>query len=239
MLAFDERAARRPAEDFVAEVLAGVLGARSWSSAPTSTSATSRHGDVALLQRMGAELGFEVLGLGLVASLESEDGPTAVCRTRRPAAATLLAAATSSRAAAILGRPHEVRGSGRAQATSGRGLGFPTANVAVPERIVPARRRGLRGHVHRRGRRRTRRRDLARPPADLLRRVGACSLLEAHLLDFDGDLYGQHARVRFLHRLRGQERFDSVDDAHRPDARGRRRGPGVGCRGVKDPRALW
>ena len=38
------------------------------------------------------------------------------------------------------------------------------------------------------------------------------ALLEAHLLDYDGDLYGQHAAVRFLHHLRGQERFDDVDE---------------------------
>ena len=38
------------------------------------------------------------------------------------------------------------------------------------------------------------------------------SLLEAHVLDFDGDLYGQQARVRFTHRLRDEERFESVDD---------------------------
>ncbi len=37
-------------------------------------------------------------------------------------------------------------------------------------------------------------------------------LVEAYVLDFDGDLYDQHARVRFTHRLRGQERFDDVDD---------------------------
>ena len=37
------------------------------------------------------------------------------------------------------------------------------------------------------------------------------SLLEAHLLDFDGDLYGQPAQVRFLEHLRGEERFDSVE----------------------------
>ena len=37
------------------------------------------------------------------------------------------------------------------------------------------------------------------------------SLLEAHLLAFDGDLYGQPARVRFVERLRGEERFDSVE----------------------------
>jgi riboflavin kinase/FMN adenylyltransferase len=38
------------------------------------------------------------------------------------------------------------------------------------------------------------------------------SLLEAHLLDFDGDLYGEHVRVRFQQRLRGEVRFESVDD---------------------------
>ena len=37
------------------------------------------------------------------------------------------------------------------------------------------------------------------------------SLLEAHLLDFEGDLYDEHAKVRFVARLRGEERFDSVD----------------------------
>jgi riboflavin kinase/FMN adenylyltransferase len=38
------------------------------------------------------------------------------------------------------------------------------------------------------------------------------SLLEAHLLDFDGDLYDEHVKVRFVARLRGDERFESIDD---------------------------
>ena len=88
--------------------------------------------------------------------------------------------------------------------------GFPTANVAVPDEILlPA--DGIYagwyerpdGVVHAG-------RDLARPPADVLRRRRA-SLLEAHLLDFDGDLYGEPAKVRFVARLRGEEKFDSVD----------------------------
>ena len=64
-------------------------------------------------------------------------------------------------------------------------------------------------------------------------------LLEAYVLDFDGDLYGQAARVRFTHRLRGQERFDDVDDLDRPDgtatSTGRAR-PGLsGVRAVPGP----
>ena len=69
-------------------------------------------------------------------------------------------------------------------------------------------------------------------------------LLEAYLLDFDGDLYGQRARVRFLHRLRGQERFDSVDDLIAQMARDVERGsspsrPGADVALAGPLRALW
>jgi hypothetical protein len=75
VLAFDEARSKEPAEDFVSEVLAGVLGARLVVVGADFHFGYKRHGDVALLQRMGAELGFEVLGLGLVASPESADAP--------------------------------------------------------------------------------------------------------------------------------------------------------------------
>ena len=55
------------------------------------------------------------------------------------------------------------------------------------------------------------------------------SLLEAHLLDFDGDLYGEHGRVRFVARLRGEVRFDAVD-ALIAQISGLRRGPGAAQR---------
>ena len=109
-----------------------------------------------------------------------------------------------------LGRHHEVRGVVDHGDKRGRELGFPTANVAVPaEILLPA--DGIYagwyerpdGSVHAAaislGRRPT-----FHPEADT-------SLLEAHLLDFEGDLYGEEARVRFVARLRGEERFASVD----------------------------
>jgi riboflavin kinase/FMN adenylyltransferase len=210
VLAFDEARSKEPAEDFVAELLAAVLGARLVVVGADFHFGYRRHGDVALLQRMGAELGFEVLGLGLVASPESEDAPDGGVPYSSTRARMLLARGEVELAASILGRPHEVRG--RVERGDGRGreLGFPTANVAVPEQIcLPA--DGVYVGTYIGGD------EVERPAAISLGRrptfyaESGMLLLEAHLLDFEGDLYEQNARVRFLHRLRGQERFDSIE----------------------------
>ena len=99
-----------------------------------------RHGDVPLLERMGAELGFEVLGLGLVASADGTTAPTARRRTRRPGSASLLARGRR-RGRGRASSAGRTRCAGRSSDGDARGreLGFPTANVAVPERIcLPA-----------------------------------------------------------------------------------------------------
>ena len=111
----------------------------------------------------------------------------------------------------MLGRPHEVRGVVAHGDKRGRELGFPTANVSVPGRHPAARRRHLRRLV-----RAARRRRCTPPPSPSgggprSTSEAHASLLEAHLLDFDGDLYDEHVRVRFVARLRGEERFDSVE----------------------------
>jgi riboflavin kinase/FMN adenylyltransferase len=110
----------------------------------------------------------------------------------------------------LLGRPHEVRGHVSRGDARGRRLGYPTANVAVPADILlPAdgiyagwyERPG--GEVHAAAI------SLGRRPT--FHQDATASVLEAHLLDFDGDVYGEPARVRFVARLRAEERFDSVD----------------------------
>jgi riboflavin kinase/FMN adenylyltransferase len=206
VLAFDEARSKEPAEDFVSEVLAGVLDARLVVVGADFHFGYKRHGDVALLQRMGSELGFEVLGLNLIAP-EADDGlPYSSTRARE-----LLARGDVVAAAAILGRPHEVRGTVERGDQRGRELGFPTANVAVPERVcLPADGVFAGTYIGEDDVERAAAISLGRRPTFYAE--SGMLLLEAYLLDFDGDLYGQRARVRFHRRLRGQERFESVDD---------------------------
>ena len=75
VLTFDEARSKETAEEFVSEVLAGVLRTRLVIVGADFHFGYRRHGDVPLLQRMGAELGFEVLGLGLVASPDGRAAP--------------------------------------------------------------------------------------------------------------------------------------------------------------------
>jgi riboflavin kinase/FMN adenylyltransferase len=212
VLPFDETRSKEPAEEFVSELLAGVLGARLVVVGADFHFGYRRHGDVPLLQRMGAELGFEAIGLGLVASPDGTVAAESGLPYSSTVVRTLLEAGEVAAAAAILGRPHEVRGIvERGDGRGARDLGFPTANVAVPERICLPGDGVFAGTF---------------AGDDGVERVAAVSvgrrptfyaesgllLLEAYVLDFDGDLYGQHAKVRFHHRIRGQERFESIDD---------------------------
>jgi riboflavin kinase / FMN adenylyltransferase len=125
----------------------------------------------------------------------------------------LLARGEVEDAARLLGRPHEVRGPVvRGDGRGGPELGFPTANLAVPDDIaLPAdgvyagHYRRPDGSVHRAAISVGRRPTFYEPGT-------APVLVEAYLLHFDGDLYGQPARVSFAHRLRDELRFDSVED---------------------------
>jgi riboflavin kinase/FMN adenylyltransferase len=151
---------------------------------------------------MGGSLGFEVVHLPLLAGVSS----TAIRGQ--------LEAGDVAGAADLLGRPHEVRGVVGRGDQRGRELGYPTANVAMPaDMLLPA--PGIYagwydGH-------RAAAISVGRRPT--FKDGGAPVVLEAYLLDFDGDLYGRAARVSFVRRLRDEERYDSVDDLLRQMAR--------------------
>jgi riboflavin kinase/FMN adenylyltransferase len=203
VLHFDEARSREPADDFVREVLVGAAHARLVVVGADFHFGKGRGGDVALLQRMGAELGFEVLGVGL----EAAAGGTIYSSTR---IRELLAEGDVAGAGALLGRPHEVRGTVVEGDRRGRELGYPTANVAVPGRwCLPIDGIYAGTFVDVDGVERMAAISLGRRPT--FYESAAAPLLEAYLLDFDGDLYGQAARVRFMSRLRGEVKFDSVD----------------------------
>jgi riboflavin kinase/FMN adenylyltransferase len=211
VVTFDEARSKEPAEEFVDEVLAGFLRARLVVVGSDFHFGFRRRGDVPLLQRMGTDLGFEVLGLGLVASPDGTVAADAALPYSSTRVRNLLAEGDVARAAAILGRDHEVRGIVEHGDERGRDLGFPTANVAVPDRIcLPADGVYAGTYVDANGVEHGAAISLGRRPT--FYEDNAMGLLEAYLLDFDGDLYEQPAAVRFGARLRGQERFDAIED---------------------------
>ena len=187
---------KEPAEDFVREVLVGCLRAQVVVVGDDFHFGHQRQGNVALLRRMGGELGFEVVGLDLVGTDHRPGGggrPGVVhghpgrAGGRRP------------------GRGHEDArpsprgaGDGRRRRRAGPRARLPHGQRRRPRRHLPARRRHLRRLVPPARRPGPPGGIVARAATRPSTRTPTTSLLEAHLLDFDGDLYGEPARVRFV-----------------------------------------
>jgi riboflavin kinase/FMN adenylyltransferase len=202
VVGFDERVAAETPTEFVQRLLVDELRAGAVVVGEDFRFGHGRAGDVGLLARLAPRCGFEVHPV----ALDEVDGVVVSSSRVRDA----LEQGDVALAATLLGRPHEVegivvRGDGR-----GRELGFPTANLDVAARLcVPA--VGIYAGTWTRP-------DGATAPAAVS--VGRRPtfyehgdvLVEAYLLDRDVDLYGERGRLAFVARLRGEERFESVDD---------------------------
>jgi riboflavin kinase/FMN adenylyltransferase len=203
VLTFDDARRRESAEDFVNEVLGGCLHARLVVVGADFHFGRDRRGNVALLDRMGRDLDFDVIGLELVSDPGAVTYSSTLVRQR-------LAAGDVRGAAELLGRVHEVRGTVVEGDRRGRELGFPTANVAVPEEIcLPAPGIYAGTFTGEDGVERAAAMSLGRRPTFYADQPYL--LLEAFLLDFSGDLYGQQCTVGFVERIRSEERFESVE----------------------------
>jgi len=203
---FDELRSTQSAEEFVIDDLVARLDTRIVTVGADFHFGAGRRGTIALLCSMGDVLGFEVVGHELV-DLEGRASMTSVSSTRIRAA---LRAGDLAAATAMLGRPHEVRGIvGRGDGRA-RELGYRTANVGVPPEIcLPADGVYAGTYLTPDGVEHPCAISLGRRPT--FYEDAAASVLEAHLLGFEADLYGQPARVRFVERLRDEMKFDSVD----------------------------
>jgi riboflavin kinase/FMN adenylyltransferase len=206
---FDLERANETAEDFVTSILIDGLDARLVVVGEDFHFGHGRKGNVALLEGMGREAGFVVEGVSLTADTpEGAEGGGAISSTR---VRHLLAAGRVEEAAALLGRPHQVRGPVVAgDRRGGTELGFPTANVDVPTGIcLPS--SGIYAAWYDRpdGGRHQAAVSVGRRPT--FYGSDGPLLVEAYLLDFAGDLYGEEGRVSFVARLRDEEAFDTVD----------------------------
>jgi riboflavin kinase/FMN adenylyltransferase len=206
VIGFDEERSKESAEDFVREVLVERMRARLVVVGADFHFGHGRTGNVAMLDAIGADLGFEVLGLGLVAPPD-DPGHVAYSSTR---IRQMLSEGDVRESALMLGRPHEVRGVVAHGDARGREIGFPTANVLVPSEILLPSDGIYAGTVLTAD-------GVEHPSAISLGRRPTFyadqgySLLEAHLLDFEGDLYGQAVAVRFIEWIRDEAKYDSVE----------------------------
>jgi riboflavin kinase/FMN adenylyltransferase len=208
VIRFDEARADETAEEFVHEVLVDCLRARTVIVGADFHFGKGRGGNVALLNHLGADLGFDVHGMALVAADGTPGGDEQ--RVSSTAIRRALVAGEVEAAADMLGRPHEVRGLVHQGDQRGRELGFPTANVAVPGSILlPADGIYAGWFVRADGEVLPTAISLGRRPT--FYETADASLLEAHVLDFSGDLYDERVAVRFVARLRGEARFDTVE----------------------------
>jgi riboflavin kinase/FMN adenylyltransferase len=194
VIPFDEDFSEIEAEEFCTGVLGDRLGATKVSVGENFRFGARARGDPSMLAATGE---FETRVVPLV----EVDGET-VSSTRIRA---LVAAGDVAAAARCLGAPFLFEGEVTEGDLRGRELGFPTANVVPDDTLV------VPGHgvyaAFADGR-----------PAAVNVGVrptfatGRGLLVESHLIDFDGDLYGQTLRVAFIERLRGERRFPTVED---------------------------
>lgn len=198
LLRFDAKLAAMSAEAFVADVLAGRLAAREVLVGKDFRFGHGRRGDMALLQRLGGEHGLVARELPPFA-VDAERVSSSAIRTQ-------LADSRFDAAARQLGRPFAIAGKVVHGQQLGRRLGYPTANLRLGRRLAPVsgifavrvNGPGLQGHpgVASLG---------VRPTL-----AGKEPLLEAHLFDFDGDLYGRRIEVEFVAKLRDEEKFPDL-----------------------------
>ncbi|HEX6839972.1 MAG TPA: riboflavin kinase, partial [Stellaceae bacterium] len=162
-----------------------------------------RGGTPALLQARGAELGFGVTVVGPIAA----QGGAVYSSTR---IRELLSTGKPRDAAALLGRFWEIEGRVERGDARGRSIGFPTANLMLDDYLRPAAGvYAIRAGIEEDGR--TQWHDGV---ANLGQRPtfgGSDLRLEAHLFDFDRDLYGRHLRVALIEHLRAERKFPGID----------------------------
>lgn len=207
-LPFNRALAELEAETFIERILVGALGIRSLIVGDDFRFGRRRRGDIALLAAAGERYGFE---LEVMPALES--GGERVSSTRIRAA---LRSGDLAAAERLLGRPYRLAGLVVAGDGRGRQLGFPTANVHLQRRAYA---NGAEPHAAPlAGVFAVRVFGIGERPLEGVANIGmrptvngTQCLLEVHVFDFDGDLYGSHLQIEFHRRLREERRFSSLD----------------------------
>jgi riboflavin kinase/FMN adenylyltransferase len=224
VLRFDRRLAAMDPEAFVREVLLGRYGMRELVIGHDHGFGRGRSGDVETLQRLGAGLGFAV---DVVPPVDVGEQHVSSSRIRRAVAGGDLATAHR-----LLGRPYGVSGTVVRGEQRGRLLGVPTINLAdvPPRKLLPPDGVYAAWVETPRGRFAAMMNQGGKPTFQDGRRT-----LEAHLLGFEGDLYGAAVRIEWVERIRDVRKFGSLDDLQAQLARDRASAEAILAPGLPDP----
>lgn len=196
---FTEDFSKIAAEDFLRDVVMDRLHAREVYLGRGFAFGHNRQGNIGLLRQLSKELGFvagEVPEVGLRGQRVSSS------KIRE-----LLALGKVNLARRMLGRPYGVEGRVERGNERGHALGFPTANLRPQNRVIPANGVYVTGTLIDGQWRRSVTNVGTRPTFE----TGSEPSVETFVMNWDGDLYGDVIRVRFLYRLRDERKFDSLE----------------------------
>jgi len=202
---FDEDSSREAPSDFVKRVLVDGLSAKRVIIGEDFHFGHKRGGNVAMLRELGPKFDFDVMPIELISRGDGVDEPVSSTAIRRALAGGQVELATQ-----LLGHHFEVRGVVVHGDERGRTIGFPTANIEVPNQIcIPA--DGVYAGIFDRqdGTKHICAINLGRRPTFF--EHAEHSMLEAHLLDFSEELYGEKVKITFTHFLRGERKFENID----------------------------
>ena len=203
---FSPEQARETPVDFVERVIVNALRTQAVIVGSDFHFGHMRQGNITLLREMGERHDFTCEPVVLVPRADGVDDPISSTAIRRALAGGEIETATR-----LLGRALEVRGTVVTGDQRGRTIGFATANVEIPNGMcLPS--DGVYAGLYRRpdGSEHACAINLGRRPTFYVN--AEHSLLEAHLLDFAGDLYGEDAAVTFVAFLRSEKQFAGIDE---------------------------
>ena len=200
IIRFTKEFAQIRAEEFLQDVIGERLQAREVYLGRGFAFGHNREGNIDLLKKVSDQLGFR-----------AEEVPEVRLRGQRISSSRIrevLAAGNVNLARRMLGRPYGVEGQVVRVDERGHRLGFPTANLAPQNRVIPFDGVYVTATLIENEWRRSVTNVGTRPTFE----DGSNRLVETHVMNWAGDLYGDVVRVRFLHRLRAEKKFASVAD---------------------------
>lgn len=200
VIPFTREFAANPAEEFLREIVHDRLHAKEVYLGAGFAFGKGRGGNIELLRKMSEELGFF-----------ADEVPEVRLRGKRISSSRireLLGQGRVNFARRMLGRPYGVEGVVVKGNQRGRTIGFPTANLRPHNRVVPKNGVYATATLVDGVWRRSVTNVGVRPTFD----DGTDISVESHILDFDGDLYGDVLRVRFLHRIRDERKFSGIEE---------------------------